>query len=140
MNRIFLYLNSPSMSRRRYAVSISAWSNQGSVMCCLLWTNRNSIAVISIFLSISLSNRDMNPSIGAISKRKYFIKVRLLNLYYIMWFTVHFPLFSLCMYCAAYSSCLKVGPILEINLSLQWSDDFVNISKLELNWLFVVFV
>ena len=39
-----------------YAKSISAWSNQGKVICCLFWTKRNSMAVTSIFLSISSSN------------------------------------------------------------------------------------
>jgi len=39
-----------------YAKSISAWSNQGKVVCCLFWTKRNSMAVTSIFLSISSSN------------------------------------------------------------------------------------
>ena len=40
-----------------------------SYVCWLFWTNRNSMAVTCIFLSISLSNyRAMKPSISAISK------------------------------------------------------------------------
>jgi len=37
-----------------------------SCVCCLFWTNRNSMAVTFIFLS-HYPVRDMNPSIGAIT-------------------------------------------------------------------------
>ena len=43
-----------------------------SCVCCLFWTNRNSMAGTSIFLSISLSNH----SIGAISKCKYLLLLK----------------------------------------------------------------
>jgi len=41
-----------------------------SCVCCLFWTNRNSMAVTSIFLS-HYSIRDMNPTIDALSKWTY---------------------------------------------------------------------
>ena len=50
-----------------------------SCVCCLFSTNRNSLAVTAVFLSISLSNPSwvINSSIGAISKWKYLLLLKL---------------------------------------------------------------
>ena len=58
-----------------------------SCVCCLFWTNRNSMAVTSIFLSISLSIRVMNPSIGDVSKWKYLLLLKLK--WYMRRFIIH---------------------------------------------------
>ena len=47
-----------------------------SFVCCLFSTNRNSMAVTSIFLS-HYTIRNMNPSIGAICKWKYLLLLKL---------------------------------------------------------------
>ena len=48
-----------------------------SCVCCLFWTNKNSMAVISFYLSHShYPIRDINPSISAISKWKYLLLLK----------------------------------------------------------------
>ena len=49
-----------------------------SCVCCLFWTNRNCMPVTSFYLSHS-PIRVMNPSIGAISKWKYYSTETILN-------------------------------------------------------------
>ena len=47
-----------------------------SCVCCIFWTNRNSLAVTSFYLS-HYPIRDMNPWISAISKWKYLLLLKL---------------------------------------------------------------
>ena len=62
-----------------YAESISAWSNQGSVMCLLSILDQKKKYGGNIYLSIYLIIQlwAMNPPIGAVSKWKYLLLLKL---------------------------------------------------------------